>query len=69
MRPCLRENGWLAGPPGRRPDEVLSGITIERALAVVQDALSRFPSSGLRYRRDPVNLKVHEALVAAMGRG
>ena len=65
---CERTDGWQI----RRDDssdEALSEVTVERALEVVQSALERFPSCALRLRKDPVNLRVHDNLVAAMGRG
>ena len=65
---CERSNGWQIRRDDS-PDELLSGITVERSLEVVQEALSRFPSSKLGFRKDPIDLQVHENLVAAMGRG
>ena len=65
---CERTVGWQIRRDNS-PDEALSGITVESALEVVQIALERFPSCELRFRKNPVNLKIHENLVAAMGRG
>ena len=64
---CERTDGWQIRRDDS-PDESLSGITVERSLEVVQEALGRFPSSRLAFRKDPIDLKVHESLVAAMGR-
>ena len=64
---CDRTDGWQIRRDDA-PDEVLSGITVERTLEVVEAALGRFPSAELSYRREPIDLKVHENLVAAMGR-
>ncbi|MDE2753105.1 MAG: hypothetical protein OXI83_11055, partial [Gemmatimonadota bacterium] len=64
---CERTDGWQIRRDDS-PDEPLSGITVERSLEVVQEALGRFPSSKLAFRKDPIDLKVHKALVAAMGR-
>ena len=49
-------------------DEALSGITVESSLTVVKEALGRFSSSKLAFRKEPIHLTVHENLVAAMGR-
>lgn len=65
---CEGTDGWQIRRDDS-PDEPLSGITVERSLKVVQDALSRFPSSKLGFRKDPIDLEVHENLVAAMDRG
>ena len=64
---CERTDGWQIRRDDS-PDEPLSGITVERSLEVVREALDRFPSSKLAFRKDPIDLKVHEHLVAAMGR-
>ena len=64
---CEQTNGWQIRRDDS-PDEPLSGITVERSLEVVQEALGRFPSSKLAFRKNPIDLKVHENLVAAMGR-
>ncbi len=64
---CERTDGWQIRRDDS-PDEALSRITVECALKVVQEALDRFPSSKLAFRREPLDLKVHENLVAAMGR-
>lgn len=64
---CERTEGWRIRRDNA-PDEALSGITVERALEVVEAALSRFPSAELSYRTEPIDLTVHENLVAAMGR-
>ena len=64
---CEQTHGWQIRRDDS-PDEPLSGITVERSLEVVQGALRRFPSSELAFRKDPIDLKVHENLVAAMGR-
>ena len=64
---CERTDGWQI----RRDDaadEGLAGITVERALEVVEVALGRFPAAELSYRTEPIDLTVHENLVAAMGR-
>ena len=65
---CERTDGWKIRRDDA-PDEALSGITVERSAEVVQEALDHFPSSGLAFRREPIDLVVHEAIVAAMGRG
>lgn len=64
---CQRTDGWRIRRDDS-PDENLSGITVERTLEVAQEVLDRFPSSGLAFRREPINLTVHDAIVAAMGR-
>ena len=64
---CEQTDGWQIRRDGA-PDEGLSGVTVERALKIVQEALARFPSSGLRFRTEPIHLSIHENLVAAMGR-
>lgn len=64
---CERTDGWQTRRDDS-PDEPLTGITVERTLEVVKEALDRLPSSGLAYRKEPINLIVHETLVAAMGR-
>lgn len=64
---CERTDGWQIRRDDS-PDEPLSGITVERSLEIVQEALGRFPSAKLAFRKDPIDLKVHENLVAAMGR-
>lgn len=64
---CERTDGWQI----RRddfPDEGLSGVTVESALKIVKEALERFPSSGLSFRTESIELEIHEKLVAAMGR-
>ena len=65
---CERTEGWMIRRDDA-PDEVLPGITVERALEVVRNALERFPSCELRLRKEPIDLKIHKKLVAAMGRG
>ena len=64
---CERTDGWQIRRDDS-PDETLSGITVEFALTVVKKALAGFPDAGLAFRREPVNLKIHENLIAAMGR-
>ncbi len=64
---CERTEGWRTRRDDS-PDEALSGVTVERALAVVKAALDRFPTAGLAFRKEPIDLKIHENLVAAMGR-
>jgi len=64
---CERTDGWQIRRDDA-PDEPLSGITVERSLEVVQEALGRFPSRKLAFRTDPIDLRVHSSLVAAMGR-
>ncbi len=64
---CEDTSGWQV----RRDDAVdepLSGLTVECALQVVQEALARFPSYGLKFRTEPIVVHVHESLIAAMGR-
>lgn len=48
-------------------DEVLSGITVELALKVIEEARDGF-RDGLCLRETPIDLTVHESLAAAMGR-
>ena len=64
---CERTDGWRIRRDDS-PDEALSGITVECALKVVAAARDRFPSSGLSYRTEPIDLTIHENLVAALGR-
>ena len=64
---CEHTNGWQIRRDDA-PDEELSGVTVKCALKVVKEALARFPSSGLQFRTEPIHLKIHENLVAAMGR-
>ena len=64
---CERTDGWQIRRDDA-PDQAISGITVESALKVVNEALARFPSSGLAFRTEPIDLKVHDSLVAAMGR-
>ena len=64
---CERMDGWQIRRDDA-PDDVLSGITVERALEIVKEVLDRFPSAELSYRKEPIEIKVHEKLVAAMGR-
>ena len=64
---CDRTDGWKIRRDDA-PDEALSGVTVEGALKAVSDALARFPSSGLQFRTEPIHLKVHDNLIAAMGR-
>ena len=64
---CERTDGWQIRRDDA-PDEALSGVTVERALEVVKEALDRFSSAELSYRSEPIDLEVHENLVAAMGR-
>lgn len=64
---CERTDGWQIRRDDA-PDEALSGLTVERGLEVVKEALDRFPSAELSYRSEPIDLKIHENLVAAMGR-
>lgn len=62
---------WTGGWQIRRddaPDEALSGITVERSLEVVKESLDLLRSAKLGFREEPIDLKIHEALVAAMGR-
>lgn len=63
---CEQTDGWHI----RRDDssdEAFSGITVELALKVVEEARDGF-RDGLCLRETPVDLKVHESLAAAMGR-
>lgn len=64
---CERTNGWRIRRDDS-PDEALSGVTVEQALVIVNEALARFPSSGLTFRTEPIRLQIHANLVAAMGR-
>ena len=64
---CEQTNGWQIRRDDA-PDETVSGVTVECALQVVQKALARFPSSGLKFRTEPIHLEIHQNLVAAMGR-
>ena len=64
---CEQSDGWQIRRDDA-PDEELSGVTVECALKIVEEALARFPSSGLRFRTEPIHLHIHENLVAAMGR-
>ena len=64
---CERTDGWRIRRDDA-PDEAISGITVESALQVVNEARARFPSSGLAFRTEPIVLTVHKNLVAAMGR-
>lgn len=64
---CERTDGWRIRRDGSS-DEELSGITVECALQVVKAARDRFPSCGLSYRAQPIDVTIHENLVAALGR-
>ena len=64
---CEATDGWQVRRDDAQ-DELLLGVTVESTLQAVQDALARFPSSGLRFRTEPIDLRIHESLVAAMGR-
>lgn len=64
---CEQSDGWQIRRDDA-PDEGLSGVTVERALEIVEEALSRVRLAGLRFRTEPIHLNVHENLVAAMGR-
>ena len=64
---CEQTDGWQIRRDDA-PDEELSGVTVECALKIVEEALARFPSSGLHFRTEPIHLNIHENLVAAMGR-
>lgn len=64
---CERAHGWQIRRDDS-PDEAVSGITVERSLEVVKEALDLLRSARLGFREEPIDLTVHEALVAAMGR-
>ena len=64
---CEHTDGWQIRRDDS-PDEALSGITVESSLMVVKEALGRFSSSKIAFRKEPIDLTVHENLVAAMGR-
>lgn len=64
---CERTEGWRIRRDDA-PDEAISGITVESALKAVNEARARFQASGLAFRTEPIDLTVHENLVAAMGR-
>lgn len=64
---CEHSDGWKVRVDGA-PDQPLEGVEVESALDVVSAALRAVRRAGLAYRTEPVELQVHEALVAAMGR-
>ena len=64
---CERTDGWLI----RRddgPDELMEGVDVDSAVAVVKSALAQVEEVGLRYRREVIQLDVHPNLIPAMGR-
>lgn len=64
---CERSDGWKVRRDGT-DDEPLDGVNVESALTVVRSALDGIESAGLAFRTEPIDLQVHEALIAAMGR-
>ena len=64
---CDQTDGWRIRRDSA-PTIELYEVTVERALKVVNEALARFPSSGLQFRTEPIYLSIHENLIAAMGR-
>lgn len=64
---CDQTEGWRV----RRDDgddEPVEGLTVERCLKVVSQARQSVLDAGLALRTEPIDLKIHENLIAAMGR-
>jgi len=64
---CTESNGWHLRRDDEQ-DENVGGITVERCLDVVREAREALSGAGLTLRKEPIDLKVHENLNAAMGR-
>ncbi len=64
---CDCSDGWLVRRDDRA-DEVLEGVDVPTALSVVDVALARAEETGLRYRRETIELRIHPNLEAALGR-